>query len=268
MASFTEVDPESFIHTESEEPANGRGAWSHAGINSDETRYYFTGGRTERVGSAAEKSLAHWAVSAGVYAIQSRLTNLGHLDTVVDEKRGVFNRKTKRAVKRFQAENFDPATGKKLVVDGIVGMSDARALFTPRITHFEDKYRIPGHFLLGETNHESLMDPGAVGYFIYYPDYRGVDRGMSQINSRAHPEVTWYQAFTPNYSIKWSAERLRAYYDAFKREWPAQKDSTLWDAAICAHNSPVNGRSWAKNGEAPNSQAANYVNGVKDAIYL
>jgi len=267
MAKLYEVNPESFVNVSKGLPSSGRGAWTKRGIGFD-YRYRVAPAGETTIGTACERSLDYWAVAAGCWAIQSRLVTLQLMVPVDGSERGIFGKRTEAAVKAFQEKNFDPMGGKKLTVDGIVGMSDARALFTPLVVEAEKRYRVPNDLLLGETNHESVLDPGAVGYYIYYPDYRGVDRAMSQINSKANPQVTWEQAFSPTFSLDWSAKRLRSYYDTYKNRYPAQSETSLWDAAVCAHNNPSAAAVWAKTGSAPTHMAASYVTAVKNAIYL
>lgn len=265
MAIFTQVNPESFVDKKSK-PANGRGAWTKRGIDFD-YRYAQSEDPNQRIGTQCERSLDYWSVGAGCYAIQHRLAQTGHMSEVGEGERGIFGPRTKAAVMSFQRTSRDPAGGRELTVDGIVGRTDARALFTPLILDAETKYAIPNRLLLGETNHESLLDPGAVGYFIYYPDYRGVDRGQSQINSAANAQVSWAQAYTPDFALNWSAQRLRSYYDKFKKDYPKTNDYQLWCAAVCAHNNPSAAGQWAKAGAPPTESAANYVNGVLNARY-
>lgn len=266
MTTFEKVNPEEFVNISKSTPEYGRGAWSRAGIGF-EYRYAVNPVKNERIGKNADRSLDYWAVAAGSHAIASRLVTLGYLDGLDPERLGVYNRRISRAVRRFQSENMDPDGDSSLYVDGIVGRSDARALFTPVIRRAERKWSIPNKLLLGETNHESAMDPGAIGYFIFYPDYRGVDRGMSQINSKANPQVTWADAFDPNFSIDWSARRLRSYFDSYRNSYPRRDASILWDAAVCAHNNPSAANKWAEQGYAPTEAAAKYVASVKNAIY-
>ena len=109
------------------------------------------------------------------------------MKTVAKTNRGVFNPTLRDAVIRFQEGGIDPQTKAPLVDDGTVGMSDTRALFTPLILDAESSFGIPDRLLLGETNHESQIEPGALGYFIYYPDYRGVDRGVRRSTARRRP---------------------------------------------------------------------------------
>lgn len=262
MAVYSEVNPETFIKRAAGLPRNGRGAWTREGINGD-YRYHYRDDDVP-VGGEAEASLAHWAVSAGVQAIKARLNDLGHLeDRYVRNYPATFGKAVRNAVIRFQtAQGLDP--------DGTVGRTDAVALFTPVIDAAERASGIPRHLLRGETMHESALDPGAVGYFIYYGadlDYRGVDRGMSQINSLANDQVSWAQAFDPSYSLPWSARRMRSYYDGFKRDFPGKADRTYWDAAVCAHNNPSAARAWARAGEPTTEAAATYVAAVLAATY-
>lgn len=265
MAIYTAVNPESFIDG-STKPANGRGAWVKRGIGFD-YRYALAEDPAQRIGTQCEKSLDHWAVGIGCYAIQARLVELGHLSRVGEGEKGIFGPRTKAAVEAFQKASRDPAGGMRLDIDGTVGKSDTRALFTPLLEESENEYDIPDRLLVGETNHESALDPGAVGYFIYYPDYRGVDRGQSQINSRANEQVSWDQAFSPPFALDWSAKRLRSYYDRFKRDYPKTENTQLWCAAVCAHNNPSAAGKWAKDGGPPWKSAGDYVNSVLNARY-
>lgn len=260
---FTQVDPMSFVSETEQTPPHGRGAWTKAGIDFD-YRYARAPSKEERIGTRAEISLDHWAVAAGCYAIQLRLAALNFYEV---GRKGVFDSAMETAVKAFQTQNVDPINGSQLVRDGTVGMSDARALFTPVITWVQSRYAIPDKLLLGETNHESLLDPGAVGYYIYYPDYRGIDRGMSQINSKANGIVSWTDAFSPAFALDWSARRLRTVHDEFKIKFSATSDYELWNAAVCAHNNPSAALIWARTGFPPTVDAAKYVQGVRNSTY-
>lgn len=275
MATFLQVDPERLVDQTNHVPLHGRGAWTKEGIGFD-YRPRLNPLGYPRIGTVAEKSLAHWAVAAGVAAIQRRLSAFGFMAPLPDDELGVFGPKTSQGVQAFQSDNADPASGGALWVDGIVGSSDSRALWTPEIDMAEDRYGIPDHLLRGEVNHESAMDAGAIGYIIYYAkiigtqttyQYRGVDRGLCQINSVAHSEVSWRDAMDPTVSIPWSGASLRAHYDQFKKWYPQQLTSVLWDAAVCAHNNPAAATNWARYGSAPTEAAALYVGYVKTARY-
>lgn len=261
MSTFLGISPESFIDTSSQRPAYGRGAWTRAGIG-DDYRYHKRDG--VRVGNEAEKSLDHWAVSAAVGAIQVRLETLGILEGLPAEKRGIFNGRTRRAVVAFQQANgLDP--------DGTVGRVDALALWTPVIDRWTASQQIPDRLLRGMLMHESALDPGAVGWYIYYERdgryvFGGVDRGLAQINSKAHPQIGWVTAFQPWEAIEWAARRFRTQFAAFTRDFPERPVGMRWDATVCAHNSPARARAWLDTG-APSPEAASYVNAVKAARY-
>lgn len=265
MTVFHDIDPMlAFIRVNQSLPAFGRGAWTRTGIGF-EYRYMINPVGQARIGTVAEKSLAHWAVAAGTWGIQERLISLGHMEPIDISEAGIFGPKTEAAVKGFQGRNNDPESGTALTVDGIVGMSDARGLFGSMIDDTELKYKIPERFLLGETNHESRLDPGAIGYYIYYPDFRGVDRGLSQINSKTYAD--WFRSMSPAFAIDWSGARLRKAFDDFTKAYPSRAAATLWDAAICNHNSPAAAAQWAKNGIPPSDLAATYVSNTKAARY-
>lgn len=253
MATFLDVEPQPFIQPDLLLPEHGRGAWSRAGIDTDFRYYYRPLGK--KVGNEAELSLAHWAVSAGVYALQARLDALGHMSG--QWKKGIFGYSTRRGLKAFQAAN-------SLKVDGTLYWDDAKALWFPVIDRYEATRGIPDHFLRGIINFESAMDPGAVGYFIYYPDFRGVDRALGQINSEAQAQITWRQAFQPWTALAWSADRLVDTYRGFRIQFPNRSAEMCWDAAICAHNSPVRALAWLRDG-FPSPEAQKYVDSTKAA---
>lgn len=259
MAKYYQVNPESFIDTKKKVPLTGRGAWAKRGIDFAGVYALNKEGET-RIGLAAEKSLDHWAVAVGALDIQNELKKAGFDPGTPD---GIVGPNTEKAIKAFQKAH-------KLTEDGRFGRMSARALYTPIIDAEEAAHKIPGHYLRGIINGESALDPGAVGYYIYYGDtltYRGVDRGPGQINSSAHPQISWLEAFSFRYAAKWTADRLRTNYDNLKAKYPKTKDEALWDAAICAHNNPSAAQTWAKNGAAPTEAAATYVSHVKAAIY-
>lgn len=266
MATFLQVDPQSFVDVEAGQPEHGRGSWTRTGISFD-YRYALSENPAARIGTLAQESTGHWAVAAGCYAIQRRLQAFGHLGVLAESERGIFGPRTQAAVKAFQAAAVDPESSAPLVVDGIVGTSDARALFTPVIDAAERKHGIPAHYLRGECNHESRLDPGAVGYFVFYPEFRGVDRGAFQVNSKAHAEVTWAQAFDFLFMADWSAARMRGYFDKFKAAYPKLSDDTCWRAAILAHNNPAAATTYARTGSLSSTSGAAYVNAVLTAIY-
>jgi len=269
MAIYPSVDPERFIDPTRNLPANGRGAWTREGIGFL-NRYTINPDGQPRIGTVAEQSLAHWSVAAGCHTIQTELIRAGHLAALADGERGIFGPRTHTAVKAFQYANTDPETGAQLVVDGIFGRPDARALFTPIIDAAEARHGVPRHLLRGECNHESALDPGSVGFYIYYGtefEYRGVDRSAFQINSKAWASITWAQAYDFRFAADWSAKRMRYYRDLFASRYPGKSNDLYWDAAVLAHNNPSAAGKYANTGVMPSSSAAAYVSGVLNAIY-
>lgn len=270
MSVFSLVNPERFIDHATHQPRYGRGCWNRHGKANGSWRYEWIE-TLPKIGTNAEQSLDAWATCAGCYAYQSLLIRGGYLRELEPPERGIFGPATKGAVQDMQRNNKNPANGRALTVDGTIGRADAAALLTPVIDQAEARQRIPNHLLRGETALESgYLDCGALGSYIWYGDeleYRGVDRSVSQINSHSNEQVTWEQAFNPVFSINWSAERMRNYYDQFRRAYPDQTNVVLWDAALCAHNSPLNAWSWARRGAPPNDVAAKYVSACKAARY-
>ena len=259
MARYNQVDPETLVNPVKKTPEFGRGAWAKAGIDFAGV-YALAPEGEKRIGTQAEKSLAHWATAAATLDIQRELKAAGFNPGDLD---GVFGPDSDKAVRAFQKS-------KGLTDDGRFGPMSARALFTPGIDAAEDKYDIPNHYLRGMISAESALDPGAVGYFIYYGaslEYRGVDRGVGQINSKAHPEIEWLDAFKFRYAADYTAKRLRDTFDSLKKSYPKQTNTVLWDAAICSHNNPAAARTWARDGAAPTQAAADYVRRVKVAVY-
>lgn len=272
MATFLDLDPSTF------KPQDGRGAWVREGIDYSWRYEFLADAGDDLIGRDYARSLDHWAIAAGCEAIRNRLTELDCLIAPAISNRGVYTKSVRAAVRNFQAD-------RGMFVDGTVGRSDAKALFTPIIDANEKRHGIPSGLLRGEVNAESALDPGAVGYYIYYPkkdangdvvldsagnpvlEYRGVDRGICQINSLYNPQVSWLQAFDPNFAIDWSGNRLRSFFDKFKAKYPKRSLAVLWDAALCAHNNPSAAAKWAELGMAPTEDAAKYVAAVKAAIY-
>lgn len=279
MTNFTQVDPNKFIDQSKSLPATGRGAWNRRGIGFD-YRYMLSPKGTPRLGTQADQSLDHWAVSAGCNALRQRLMGLGYIDAPGDADVGRFGTSMDHAVRAFQHDHRDPRNGAALVVDGRVADEDARALWTPVFNQREEEHDIPNHWLRGMINFESGgIDPGAVGYYIYYPvtdadgnptgekRFGGVDRGFEMNNSKANPTVAWTNCFDAGWAIKDAAERMDKRHDDLKAKYPKQSDTVLWEAAVCSHNSPVNGDAWARAGGPTNEVSRKYVAGVRSATY-
>lgn len=265
---FIDIEPQSLINFEKKTPENGRLSWTAEGKANNLWNYGYIVG-APKIGTNAEKSLEAWSVCAGSWSYQSILMKEGFLRELDGPELGIFGPATKAAVQAMQRAHTDPATGRKLDPDGTIGRSDSRALLTPIIDAAERKYKIPLHYLRGEINLESSLDAGALGWVIWYgadKEYRGVDRGLCQINT-LHKEVGWGRAYNPYFAIDWSANFMREAFDDYVRRYPDRNRNILWDAAICHHNNPSAALSWARDGAPPTTQAASYVNFVKRSIY-
>ena len=105
---------------------------------------------------------------------------------------GIFGPETEKAVKEAQK-----AYG--LTPDGVVGSKTMKALITPII-------KAQGLFdweaVYGILQYEGGWDPGAVGYV----DTN--DLGLAQINTVAHPNVTFSNAFCVSYAVNFIAGYL------------------------------------------------------------
>lgn len=103
---------------------------------------------------------------------------------------------------------------------GVIASGTARKLFKKRIWEASHRTGVPALWLCRQINLESGFDPAAVGNV----DSR--DRGLAQINSYWHPDVSDAEAFDPVFSINWSADYL------------AGNIKALGDvqAAVAAHN--------------------------------
>ena len=85
---------------------------------------------------------------------------------------------------------------------GVIASGTARKLFKKRIWEAAHRAEVPALWLCRQINLESGFDPAAVGNV----DPR--DRGLAQINSYWHPDVSDEEAFNPVFSINWSADYL------------------------------------------------------------
>lgn len=120
-----------------------------------------------------------------------------------------FGDAMRNRTKEFQA-------ARNLTVDGVIGPATALELFRWRV-----KLELLPEDLLGKLiKLESGYDPAAVGTV----DKR--DRGLCQINSSAHPDVSDEEAFEPAFSIPWAARYLRKNYNLMGD----------WNGAIASYN--------------------------------
>jgi hypothetical protein len=148
----------------------------------------------------------------GIQAIKNELIYRGVGDGVNAETT-FFGAAAQTATKRFQKAVGMPETG-------VVNPETARRLFKKRIWAVSHIEGIPALYLCKQLNLESGFDPAAVGYV----DSR--DRGLAQINSYWHPDVSDKEAFDPSFSIPWAgsylSENLKALGDI--------------ETAVAAHN--------------------------------
>lgn len=91
------------------------------------------------------------------------------------------------------------------------------------ITQAANAQGMPPALLYGLLYHESGLNANAVNV-----DSGGsVDRGIAQINSAAHPNITAAQAYTPSYAIPFAAN----YLSSLKQQYGT------WNRALQAYNS-------------------------------
>lgn len=147
----------------------------------------------------------------GLIAIKTELKYNGYGKNLVVGT-PVFGDAARNRAKEFQGNNG-------LIPDGVVGPRTARALFRKRIFAVEASKNIPNNIVYKKTDLESGFDPAAVGV-------SGKDLGLNQIHQPSHPNVTTEQAFTPAFSVPWSANYLVAAYTDLKD----------WDAALASYN--------------------------------
>lgn len=104
---------------------------------------------------------------------------------------------------------------------GVIGPTVAGVLLRKRLVEQQNLYRIPDNWLAKMVSLESNNDPCALGWI----DHR--DRGLLQISSFYHSEVTDAQAFDPAFAIPWGARNLsNAYYTSYHD----------WEVAVASHN--------------------------------
>lgn len=124
------------------------------------------------------------AVHLGVKAIQRLVSRCPGVKTIVPVD-GVFGPKTDSGVKEVQKLA-------SLKVDGVVGSKTMESLLLlPVVDATKDRWKA----VWGILQYEGGWDPGAVGF----ADRR--DLGLAQVNTVAHPQVTFNEAFDPFWAI-------------------------------------------------------------------
>lgn len=219
------------------------GAWVFGGG----TYHYVKG---DRMGKLPDEDLSDYdamRVNLAVKAIQNLLVAHGY-----DPRRqdGVFGWWTRYAVKKFQVENAVAFT------NGAVGRTTMGELLRSLVQRNGNHFNVPRHIMAGVPIHESGWDPAAVGSST--PIEKGIDRGLFQINSLAHPDVPDELAFDAVFNLNWGAKSLRARYERYKDS----EFAPPWDAAIYANLSPVSADAWAFKGTEPSEKGLQFIEEV------
>jgi hypothetical protein len=183
----------------------------------------------------------HQRVRWAIVGIQRELIRQEFLKDPGTPLTGTYGPGTVKAVTAFQAKHG-------LVADGLFGPKSATRLWRDLFTWFQALNGIPDNLVYGMCRLESMLDPGAEGAV----DKR--DRGIAQYNRHWWPSIDDETAFSkPDVCIEVAARHLRAAYDKLGN----------WDAAVAHHNNPAKAMEWARTGEAPDAQIAEYVALVK-----
>lgn len=107
-----------------------------------------------------------------------------------------------------------------------------------------EEYDSKPDLLWGQLDHESGFNPNAQGP---NRDAEGrllsMDRGIAQINSVAHPEVSDQEAYDPNFAIPWMAKKMKAFFDEYHD----------WEKAFIAYNAGHYGPDTAWDVAYPNA---------------
>lgn len=118
------------------------------------------------------------------------------------------------------------------------------------------QYQVPLDLLLAVMYQESKYDSNARN--AKNPG-GGIDRGIAQINSKYHPEVTDAQAYDPSFAINMLAQSTAATYHDMVAHGQAPTKDTWWDAAANWHQAVHDNewttyrttiKNWADNGFA------------------
>lgn len=217
----------------------GRGAWTAVGKD-NKSRYYEYLLRLPLDGDSAGRNVNYEAVNYGVRAIQSRINSYGYSPALIVD--GQLGSRTGAGIMWIQKKLG-------LTADGQAGPATCKALWRDLILWYAGINGVPASHLHGFMALESTFDPGAVGYTT--PS----DRGLSQINLVAHPNVTVQQAFDPHFSINYTADRLATAREKYK----GKTVDLMIKCSIAQHNSPVAANTWYQTGSPPNEKIEAYV---------
>lgn len=212
----------------------GRGAFSPTGKDNGARNYIFIEGKPLD-GASPERNANYQAVHLGVKAIQNRVNSYGYSPALVVD--GTYGAATKAGVKWVQGKLGFSDAGQ----DGIAGPATCRALWRDLLVWFGGVYHVPASQMYGFMMLESIGDPGAVGYTT--PS----DRGLNQINEKAHPDVSDEEAFNPVFSIDYTAKR----FGIARAEFSGKGVDLKTKCAIAQHNSPVAAAVWYRDEKPP-----------------
>lgn len=227
---------------EVEVEAEGRGAWTLRGKENGMTSYgWVTSSSAESFDGASNASEWHNRVRRGVRAIDQLLTLAGYPG---ESDEPIFGDEMKHRALAFQGSAGIKSTygyvGPITMTALVIGVAKSAAL----------EVGIAPRWVLAMVQKESGFDPGAQGWS------HAADSGLVQYNVDAG-SVSLAQAYDPVKSIRMAAHRWAAARDTYLADGADRQ--TAINAAVAQHNSPVWAAQWAKAGEPPNSQIAEYV---------
>lgn len=220
----------------------GRGSWSPVGKSNGLRQYTYVSGQPLD-GNERDKGTAYYAVNLGVKAIQTEINRqkLSSSPLIVD---GVFGARSAQGVREAQQKLGIGA-------DGQAGVVTCKKLWRDLVKKAADLADIDPKYLYAQMSHESSGDPAACGYF------NEPDRGLTQINTAAHPDVSLEEAHDSKFNLEWAAKRFSEALTKYK-----SKPSLQIVCSIAQHNSPTSADNWFKTGKAPNDKIATYVEAV------
>src|SRR6185295_14464845 len=220
------------------------GAWKFGGG----TYHFIRGDRMGEIPSAGLSEYDAIRVNLAIKAIQRQLEVQGFDPHRYD---GVFGFFTRYATKQFQTHKALSFT------IGEVGRTTMGGLLRPMARRLSKHLAVPRELVAGIPIHEAGWDPAAVGAST--PIEKGIDRGLFQINTIAHPDVSDEQAFDAVFNMNWGAKTLRERYEKYSKQTDAD---TAWDCAVAANLSPVAADDWASGG-TPSDTVKKFVTDVK-----
>ena len=198
------------------------------------------------------------AVNYGVRGIQDLLKICPQVnsDELDQSNRGVFDEATRDAVVELQKVA-------SLTPDGVVGPQTMKSLMLLPILRTASATYLPYEPVWGLLAYEGAWDPGAVGYL------DGNDLGMAQVNTVAHPHVTWEMAFSPAWAILFICNYLNnasKYLDGNLRDMVASYNLGIGGAKqwIRAGRPGVWQPSWSSLERYPNDYIDRILNAHKE----